>query len=460
MVNFNCIACDRAFETKASLSSHKYMFHRVKSAKPNVVAITNTSNIIESRQNPRKVITSEDERRDQLMMAQILNLSDSDSDSDDSISLFSDGGNSPNTSNKRNRIPNSSDDEPPSKVARKKTYTKKKKRKRIINISDSDSESDKSIFSDDGNNPNTSNKRNRTPNSSDEEPPSKVARKKSYTKRKKRKRDRTGSDDSSAPRRKSRKRSMIHKHNKDEHVIIPKSKPVPELSPISRRTKILSDLVNEKDKIRDMDRISELEQQVEELKNSLAVKEIISVPKKKYSKGQVTTLDAQIADLKEEVEALRTVRACRDMEIEKLEELLRMEKHWRNMEKNNLVSEMTPLDKALNNSVTIDEINEIRHLINTDNLEAILMDDDKLSIIQKIISGMLEGVIPISNPQELAFSDDQKSFMKDLQNVGLDNIRELITDNVDNFYEVFQILDMSLKLVVKAFNKYGQNAYK
>jgi hypothetical protein len=130
------------------------------------------------------------------------------------------------------------------------------------------------------------------------------------------------------------------------------------------------------------------------------------------------------------------------------------------MEKNNLVSEMTPLDKALNNSVTIDEINEIRHLINTDNLEAILMDDDKLSIIQKIISGMVEGVIPISNPQELAFSDDQKSFMKDLQNVGLDNIRELITDNVDNFYEVFQILDMSLKLVVKAFNKYGQNAYK
>jgi hypothetical protein len=88
------------------------------------------------------------------------------------------------------------------------------------------------------------------------------------------------------------------------------------------------------------------------------------------------------------------------------------------------------------------------------------MDDDKLSIIQKIISGMVEGVIPISNPQELAFSDDQKSFMKDLQNVGLDNIRELITDNVDNFYEVFQILDMSLKLVVKAFNKYGQNAYK
>ena len=73
---------------------------------------------------------------------------------------------------------------------------------------------------------------------------------------------------------------------------------------------------------------------------------------------------------------------------------------------------------------------------------------------------MLEGVIPLSNPQNLAFSKNQRSFMINLQNEGLDNMRDLIIENADDFFEVFQILDMSLKLVIKAFNKYGQNTYK
>ena len=185
-------------------------------------------------------------------------------------------------------------------------------------------------------------------------------------------------------------------------------------------------------------------------------------------------LNAQIADLKQENEALRSVRTRQDTEITELEELLEKEKAFRIMEKEqsdllakqledcnkNVISEMTPLDKALNNSVTIEEINEIRHLMKTSNLEAILNDVDKLSTIQKIISGMLEGVIPLSNPQNLAFSKNQRSFMINLQNEGLDNMRDLIIENADDFFEVFQILDMSLKLVVKAFNKYGQSAYK
>jgi len=481
-----CNYCDQKFASAASLSSHKYKYHKDLSekpnvvakpkyvvTKPNVVAITNVPTTIESRQNPRKVITAEDERREKKMMAKVLNLSDSDSDTDDSISLLSEGGNNPSTSNKRNHTPNSSDEEPPLKVSRKKIT-------RITKISESDSDDGTWLFSNEGDNPNTlqpqytSTKRIRTPNSSDEEPPSKVARKKPPAKSKKRKRNRVASDDSNAPRRKSRKKSVIREHNKDGHVLSPKAKPVPVLSPISRKTKRLSDFVNEQDRIREAERVAELEEQVAQLKTDLNVQEILQVPKLQYSKELVAPLNAQIADLKQENEALRSVRTRQDAEITELEELLEREKAFRAKEKEqsdllakqledcnkNVISEMTPLDKALNNSVTIEEINEIRHLMKTNNLEAILNDVDKLSTIQKIISGMLEGVIPLSNPQNLAFSKNQRSFMIDLQNEGLDNMRDLIIENSDDFFEVFQILDMSLKLVIKAFNKYGQNTYK
>ena len=262
-----CHYCDQKFINAASLSSHKYKYHKDLSekpnvvtkpnvdAKPNVVAITNVPRKIESRQNPRKVITSEDERREKKMMANVLNLSDSDSDTDDSISLLSEGGNNPSTSNKRNHTPNSSDEEPPSKISRKN-----RGRTNILKIS-SESGSDDStwLFGNEENNTSilqpqytSTLKRIRTANSSDEEPPSKVARKKPPVKSKKRKRKRVGSDDSNAPRRKSRKKSVIREHNKDGHVLSPiEAKPVPVLSPISRKKKRLSDYVNEQDTIRE-----------------------------------------------------------------------------------------------------------------------------------------------------------------------------------------------------------------
>jgi len=126
-----------------------------------------------------------------------------------------------------------------------------------------------------------------------------------------------------------------------------------------------------------------------------------------------------------------------------------------NSYKENIAPKSSPLDRALNNSVTIDAINDIRHLISSKTLDPIFDDEDKLSTIQKIASGMLEGVIPLSNPQNLAFTDQQKTFMKELENMELDEVSEHIKDNIDDFNEVFHILDLSLKLLIKAFDKYG-----
>ena len=50
--------------------------------------------------------------------------------------------------------------------------------------------------------------------------------------------------------------------------------------------------------------------------------------------------------------------------------------------------------------------------------------------------------------------------MKTLETIGLDEAKDYIEENIQEFLEIFEILDMSLKLVTKAFNKYGQKVYK
>ena len=96
------------------------------SAKPNAIAIVNTG--IESRQNPRKRILSDDSdeirKRNKINESLIDSTSGESSDSDSTI----DSEDEIVPTNKRIRVPDSSDNEPPAKVSRKKKFTKKRKR--------------------------------------------------------------------------------------------------------------------------------------------------------------------------------------------------------------------------------------------------------------------------------------------------------------------------------------------
>ena len=94
------------------------------SAKPNAIAIVNSG--IESRQNPRKRILSDDSdeirKRNKINETLVDSTSGESSDSDSTI----DSEDEIVTTNKRKRIrdPDSSDEEPPAKVSRKKKFTK------------------------------------------------------------------------------------------------------------------------------------------------------------------------------------------------------------------------------------------------------------------------------------------------------------------------------------------------
>ena len=386
----NCEYCDRTYKNARTLASHKYSFHRDMSSKPNAIAIVNSG--IESRQNPRKRIRSDDSdeirKRNKLNETLLDSTSGESSDSD----LTIDSEDEIVTTNKRIRVPDSSDEEPPAKIARKKRLIKRRKRKRAPDQSN-DEEPQRKIRKTKP----TVYKRNRDPNDTDE---------------------------------------YVYVSDTDEEEIekIPKYKPPPRRK--SRTPYYLNDLVRKDTEIRELKR--------------------------------------QIEDLREEIRGFVGVKAGCESKISELQKLLEREQHLRNKEqeqhkllakqfedhKENAIHEMTPLDKALNNSVAIDQINDIRHLIKSGRIDPILNDENKLIAIQQIVSGMLEGVIPISNPQNLAFTKKQKSFMKTLETIGLDEAKYYIEENIQEFLEIFEILDMSLKLVTKAFNKYGQKVYK
>ena len=378
-----CEYCDGKYKNKKSLASHKYSFHKDMSSKPNAIAIVNTG--IESRQNPRKRILSDDSdeirKRNKINETLIDSTSGESSDSDMTV----DSEDEINT-NKRIRVPDSSDEEPPAKVSRKKKFTKKRKR---------------------------------APDQSDDEHPERKIRKKKSTARNKDPGD-----------------AYVYVSDTDDEDIakIPKYEPPPRRK--SRTPYYLNDLVRKDTEIRELKR--EIEELREEIRGFVGFK---------------AGCESKILELERLFERERDLRK----KEKEQRELLAMQ--FQNY-KENVVEEMTPLDKALMNSVTIEQINDIRHYLKAGDINPILNDDNKLLIIQRILAGMSEGIIPISNPQNLIFTKSHKSFMSTLKTIGLDEAKDYIEENIQDFLEIFEILDMSLKLVTKAFNKYGQKTYQ
>ena len=383
-----CEYCDRSFLNADSLKSHKYKFHKDMSSKPNAIAIVNSS--IEARQNPRKRILSDDSdeirKRNKINETLLDSTSGESSDSDSTI----DSEDEIVTTNKRKRIrdPDSSDEEPPAKVSRKKKFTKKRKR---------------------------------APDQSDDEHPERKKRKKKSAARNK---DLGGTDE------------YVYVSDTDDEDIakIPKYEPPPRRK--SRTPYYLNDLVRKDTEIRELKR--EIEELREEIRGFVGFK---------------AGCESKILELERLFERERDLRK----KEQEQRELLAMQ--FENY-KENVIEEMTPLDKALNNSVTIDQINDIRHHLKAGHIDPILNDENKLLIIQRILAGMSEGIIPITNPQNLIFTKSQKSFMSTLKTIGLDEAKDYIEGNIQEFLEIFEIMDMSLKMVTKAFNKYGQKTYK
>ena len=195
--------------------------------------------------------------------------------------------------------------------------------------------------------------------------------------------------------------------------------------------------------------------------------------KKRYrtSDKQLSIYQTKLYALKEKIRHMENLKYHLNTKIsDKTEEILQLQRSLqREQEQKQLLAEqlgqvknrdfdgVTAVEKVLMNSVTIEQINEIRQLLSLGYIDPLLEDENKLIIIQRIITGLLEGVIPISNPQAMAFTEKQRKFMRLLEGIGIDEVKDTIIANVQEFYDVFAILDISLKMITKAFNQYGEN---
>ena len=119
--------------------------------------------------------------------------------------------------------------------------------------------------------------------------------------------------------------------------------------------------------------------------------------------------------------------------------------------------EMNTLTNAVINSVTIQEFNEIRKLIQTGQLSRILRTKKHIQTLQTLFLGLIYGVIPITQPQRIALSENERHMIRKLENASIGTVRSYIQSNKDAFIHLFGVINDSIKLITRSYERYGLN---
>jgi len=440
MRNFNCTECDRAFESKASLNNHKYRYHPKKKNSSTIAVLdpVKDDQLDKNLEIPSQANTVVDENK---MMAHILNLSDSDSDSDSPI--FPDD--NTNTSNKRTRTPNSSDDEPSPKVPRK--------------ISTDSSDDEGSVDVQILRKKKLIKKRERVPDSSDEEPSPKVQRKISTDSSdnegsvdvrikhvKKRERVPDSSDDEPTP--KIHRKSHTSTDSSDCGVIDVEQQLFDTEQKIKRSKKVSRKKTGQSESGINNEKIRKLQK----LEKNLLEKKIV-INEDRYARDcaemdfDIRERDAKIVEEEEYITFLQ-YSLKKEMKRSKL-----LIAQLRSVKEDNPKS-TRPITRIIENRVTINQINSLRHLLKSGHLEPIIYDHEMIETIQNLLVGLDEGVIPITNVQKLSFTPEHKAYMNKLLEMSHFEAGPYIRNNPDLFVEIFDIVDQSLKLLCKSYLKF------
>ena len=117
--------------------------------------------------------------------------------------------------------------------------------------------------------------------------------------------------------------------------------------------------------------------------------------------------------------------------------------------------ELNTISKAVINSVTIDDLNKIRNLISNNQLPVVLRTRKYLLALRKLFLGLSYGIVPITAPQRVALSDNERAMVRQLENANADQVAAYIKHNKDAFLRLFSIISGSIKLVTKSYLSYG-----
>ena len=120
-------------------------------------------------------------------------------------------------------------------------------------------------------------------------------------------------------------------------------------------------------------------------------------------------------------------------------------------------SEMTSINKAVINSVTIKQFNKIRSLLEANQLSRVLQNKTHVRALQRLFLGLNFGVIPITQPQRIALSEDERNMVRKLENTPIDKVKSYIAQNKNSFLRLFEIINDSLQLITRSYERYGTN---
>ena len=139
-----------------------------------------------------------------------------------------------------------------------------------------------------------------------------------------------------------------------------------------------------------------------------------------------------------------------------------MEKDFRrkiDMLNNHLQSEqedeeyLTPLAHAIFNCTSMEEIFEIKNLIESYRVNE--LTNKHYKTLQNMFLSLSYGILPICQPQRDTITDSQRELVGKIQNSSLNITKKLLKDNREEVANLFSIIEDSLNLARNSFNRYG-----
>ena len=114
---------------------------------------------------------------------------------------------------------------------------------------------------------------------------------------------------------------------------------------------------------------------------------------------------------------------------------------------------ITPLAHAIFNCTTIEEIFEIKKLIETYRINE--LEDKHYKTLQNMFLSLSYGVLPICQPQRDTITDFQRELVGKIQNSSFLTAKEVLKENREEIANLFSIIEDSLNLARNSFNRYG-----
>ena len=114
---------------------------------------------------------------------------------------------------------------------------------------------------------------------------------------------------------------------------------------------------------------------------------------------------------------------------------------------------LTPLAHAIFNCTSMEEIFEIKNLIESYRVNE--LTNKHYKTLQNMFLSLSYGILPICQPQRDTITDSQRELVGKIQNSSLNITKKLLKDNREEVANLFSIIEDSLNLARNSFNRYG-----